>query len=85
MAGITHGDIDVFEPYDDYPMVVLIQMEDYGFCKKGEGAQFVEERDLKFDGDFPISTDGGQLSGGQPGRRDRRLHADRRGRHAVTR
>ena len=67
MAGITHGDVDVFEPYDDYPMVVLIQMEDYGFCKKGEGARFVEERDLRFDGDFPISTDGGQLSGGQPG------------------
>ncbi len=67
MAGVTHQNIDVFEPYDDYPMVVLIQMEDYGFCKKGEGAQFVEEHDLKFNGDFPISTDGGQLSGGQPG------------------
>lgn len=37
MAGVRHKDIDVFEPYDDYPMVVLIQMEDYGFCKKGEG------------------------------------------------
>ena len=35
MAGVQHQDIDVFEPYDDYPMVVLIQMEDYGFCKKG--------------------------------------------------
>lgn len=67
MAGVTHSDIDVFEPYDDYPMVVLIQLEDYGFCKKGEGAKFVEDRDLKFNGDFPISTDGGQLSGGQPG------------------
>lgn len=48
-------------------MVVLIQIEDYGFCKKNEGAKFVEERDLKFNGDFPISTDGGRLSGGQPG------------------
>jgi acetyl-CoA acetyltransferase len=67
MAGVQHQDIDVFEPYDDYPMIVLIQMEDYGFCKKGEGARFVEERDLTFKGDFPISTDGGQLSGGQPG------------------
>ncbi len=67
MAGVNHGDVDVFEPYDDYPMVVLIQIEDYGFCKKGEGAKFVEERDLRFSGDFPISTDGGQLSGGQPG------------------
>ncbi len=67
MAGVEHRDIDVFEPYDDYPMVVLIQMEDYGFCNKGEGAKFVAERNLRFDGDFPISTDGGQLSGGQPG------------------
>ena len=67
MAGVTHRDIDVFEPYDDYPMVVLIQMEDYGFCRKGEGGRFVEEHDLTMTGDFPISTDGGQLSGGQPG------------------
>jgi acetyl-CoA acetyltransferase len=67
MAGITHKDVDVFEPYDDYPMVVLIQMEDYGFCGKGEGGRFVEEHDLTLHGDFPISTDGGQLSGGQPG------------------
>lgn len=67
MAGVRHEEIDVFEPYDDYPMVVLIQMEDYGFCKKGEGGRFVEERDLTIRGDFPISTDGGQLSGGQPG------------------
>ena len=67
MAGVRHEDIDLFQPYDDYPMVVLIQMEDYGFCRKGEGARFVAERDLHFDGDFPISADGGQLSGGQPG------------------
>jgi acetyl-CoA acetyltransferase len=67
MAGVQHKDIDVFEPYDDYPMIVLMQMEDYGFCKKGEGGKFVEERDLTFTGNFPISTDGGQLSGGQPG------------------
>jgi acetyl-CoA acetyltransferase len=67
MAGVTHKDIDALEPYDDYPMIVLMQMEDYGFCKKGEGGRFVEEHDLGFEGDFPISTDGGQLSGGQPG------------------
>lgn len=67
MAGITPKDVDLFQPYDDYPMIVLIQMEDYGFCQKGEGARFAEERALRFDGDFPVSTDGGQLSGGQPG------------------
>lgn len=67
MAGVEHQDIDVFEPYDDYPMIVLMQYEDYGFCKKGEGGRFVEEHDLTFQGDLPTSTDGGQLSGGQPG------------------
>ncbi len=67
MAGVRHEDIDLFQPYDDYPFIVVMQIEDSGFCKKGEGGRFVEERNLRFDGDFPLSTDGGQLSGGQPG------------------
>ena len=67
MAGVKHADIDLFEPYDDYPFVAMMQLEDWGFCNKGEGGRFVEERDLRFHGDFPMSTDGGQLSGGQPG------------------
>lgn len=67
MAGVAHKDIDVFLPYDDYPFIVAMTIEDWGFAKKGEGGRFVEERNLRFDGDFPLSTDGGQLSGGQPG------------------
>lgn len=67
MAGVNHDDIQFFQPYDDYPFISMITMEDWGFCKKGEGGHFVEENDLRFDGDFPLSTDGGQLSGGQPG------------------
>ncbi len=67
MAGVTHDDIDFLQPYDDYPFIAMMTIEDHGFCKKGEGGRFVEERDLHFDGDFPMSTDGGQLSGGQPG------------------
>jgi acetyl-CoA acetyltransferase len=67
MAGIRHSDVDLFQPYDDFPFVVMMQLEDCGFCKKGEGGKFVEEHDLRFNGDFPLSTDGGQLSGGQPG------------------
>lgn len=67
MAGVTHDDIDLFEPYDDYPFITMMSIEDWGFCKKGEGGRFIEEHDLRFDGDFPVSTDGGQLSGGQPG------------------
>ncbi len=67
MAGVAHGDIDFLQPYDDYPFISMMTIEDWGFCKKGQGGGFVAEHDLKFDGDFPLSTDGGQLSGGQPG------------------
>jgi acetyl-CoA acetyltransferase len=66
-AGVRHEDIDLFQPYDDYPFVALMSIEDWGFCRKGEGGAFVAAHDLRFDGDFPMSTDGGQLSGGQPG------------------
>ena len=67
MAGGSPADIDFFQPYDDYPFVAIMTIEDHGFCAKGQGGRFVEEHDLHFDGDFPMSTDGGQLSGGQPG------------------
>ncbi len=67
MAGVRHEDIQFLQPYDDYPFISMMTIEDFGFCSKGEGGRFVEEHDLRFDGDFPLSTDGGQLSGGQPG------------------
>ena len=67
MAGVTHSDINFLQPYDDYPFIAMMTIEDSGFCRKGEGGKFVEDHDLHFDGDFPMSTDGGQLSGGQPG------------------
>ncbi|MBE2275101.1 MAG: thiolase family protein [Rhodobacteraceae bacterium] len=67
MAGIGPRDVDVFLPYDDYPFVVMLQLEHYGFCGPGAGGHFVETTDLSFAGDLPLSTDGGQLSGGQPG------------------
>ena len=67
MAGVQHKDINFLQPYDDYPFIAMMTIEDFGFCKKGEGGRFVEEHDLSFNGNFPMSTDGGQLSGGQPG------------------
>ena len=67
MAGVGPRDVDVFLPYDDFPFVVMLQLEHYGFCGRGEGGRFVEQTDLSFQGELPISTDGGQLSGGQPG------------------
>ena len=67
MAGVQHADVDFLQPYDDYPFISMMTIEDWGFCKKGEGGRFVDDHSLRFDGDFPLSTDGGQLSGGQPG------------------
>ena len=58
--------MDFFQPYDDYTIAVLMQIEDAGFCKKGEGGKFVRDHDLRFDGDFPVNTGGAQLSSGQP-------------------
>ena len=41
-------------------------LEDAGFCEKGEIGPFFDEVDTTYQGTFPINTDGGQLSGGQP-------------------
>ena len=64
---IKHQDIDLLEIYDDYPIAVMIQIEDLGFCKKGEGGKFVDAHDLTYRGDFPVNTGGGELSVGQAG------------------
>ena len=67
MAGITPGDVDFVQTYDDYPVIVMMQFEDLGFCEKGEAAAFVRSHDLTVGGDFPHNTSGGQLSVGQAG------------------
>jgi acetyl-CoA acetyltransferase len=67
MAGARPEDIDLVQPYDDYPVIVMLQLEDLGFCGKGEAPAFVREHRLTFDGDFPSNTSGGQLSAGQAG------------------
>jgi len=53
--------------YDDYPVIVMMQFEDLGFCKKGEGPDFVRSHGLTAGGSFPQNTSGGQLSAGQAG------------------
>ena len=67
MAGIGPDAIDVMETYDDYPVIVMMQFEDLGFCAKGEGPDFVRQHDLTVGGTFPQNTSGGQLSAGQAG------------------
>lgn len=67
MAGVSPADVDVLETYDDYPVISLMQMEDLGFCEKGEGPQFIRENTFTVDGSFPVNSSGGQLSVGQAG------------------
>jgi acetyl-CoA acetyltransferase len=67
MAGVGPADIDVVEVYDDYPIISLMQIEDLGFCGKGEGPDFVRRHSFEVDGSFPLNTSGGQLSVGQAG------------------
>jgi acetyl-CoA acetyltransferase len=67
MAGVNPGHLDFVQTYDDYPVISMMQFEDLGFCKKGEGAEFVRSHDLTIDGNFPHNTSGGQLSVGQAG------------------
>ncbi|MDA4129809.1 MAG: thiolase family protein [Thaumarchaeota archaeon] len=66
-ARLEPKDMHLFEPYDDYTIAVLMQLEDAGFCRKGEGGKFVEDTDLSYKGALPVNTGGGQLSGGQAG------------------
>jgi acetyl-CoA acetyltransferase len=64
-AGICASDIDVALLYDHFTPMVLMQLEDYGFCGKGEGGAFVESGAIRFDGgSIPVNTHGGQLSEG---------------------
>jgi acetyl-CoA acetyltransferase len=68
MAGLGRKEIDVAQIYDCYTIAVLMTLEDYGFCRKGQGGRFVEEGRLTLDGDLPLNTSGGLLSEtGMPG------------------
>ncbi|AQS51714.1 acetyl-CoA acetyltransferase [Paenalcaligenes hominis] len=67
MAHVRPEHIDFLETYDDYPVINVMQFEDLGFCKKGEGPQFIRDHSFTIEGSFPFNTSGGQLSVGQAG------------------
>ncbi len=68
-AGLTPRDVDVAELYDAFTYMLLVTLEDLGFCKKGEGGPFVADRRLRLGGELPTNTDGGGLSAVHPGQR----------------
>jgi acetyl-CoA acetyltransferase len=62
MAGVTPDDVDVALLYDHFSSMVLMQLEDYGFCGIGESGPFVAEGNTKIGGKIPTNTHGGHLS-----------------------
>jgi acetyl-CoA acetyltransferase len=73
MAGVKHGDISFLQLYDDYIVVVYLQIEDLGFCEKGD-LNFFERTDFTFKGQLPIQTSGGMINVGQPSTAGGTLH-----------
>lgn len=64
MAGVGPGEIDVAELYDCFTYSVLVQLEDYGFCAKGDGGPYAASGAIALDGELPVNTHGGFLSEG---------------------
>ena len=68
MAGCRPQQIDVAQIYDCFTITPLITLEDYGFCKKGQGGNFGEDGRIEIGGELPMNTSGGLLSeSGMPG------------------
>jgi acetyl-CoA acetyltransferase len=61
-AGITPKDVDVAQIYENFTGMVIMSIEDHGFCKRGEGGPFVENGRIEIGGELPINTSGGNLA-----------------------
>ncbi|HLY83171.1 MAG TPA: hypothetical protein VKQ71_09295 [Acidimicrobiales bacterium] len=68
-AGVRPEEIDVCQLYDAFTYMLLVTLEDLGFCARGEGGPFVEDGRLRVGGALPTNTDGGGLSACHPGQR----------------
>ena len=67
MSGLRPTDMDFAQLYDCFTPTVLVELEDLGFCNKGEGGAFVESGALLPGGSLPVNTHGGRLSHSHPG------------------
>jgi len=63
-AGITPEDVDVTGSYDAFTFTTMLQLEEYGFCKKGEGGDYVSSGVIELGGKRPNNTSGGHLCEG---------------------
>ena len=67
MSGLKPSDMDFAQLYDCFTPTVLVELEDLGFCAKGEGGAFVDSGALAPGGSLPVNTHGGLLSHSHPG------------------
>ena len=63
-AGITPEDVDITGSYDAFTFTTMLQLEEYGFCKKGEGGEYVSSGIIELGGQRPNNTSGGHLCEG---------------------
>ena len=61
-TGLDPKDIDAMFVYDSFSMLTLFAIENFGFCKPGEGLEFIQDGRIEYDGDFPVNTNGGHLA-----------------------
>ena len=66
MAGITPGDVDVAEVHDCFTISEIVEYEELGFCKKGEGGSFIEEGRSDYGGEVVVNPSGGRIGMGHP-------------------
>jgi acetyl-CoA C-acetyltransferase len=66
MAGCEAKDIHVADVHDCFTIAEIMAYEDLGFCKKGEGGKFIEEKQTYMDGKIPVNVDGGLKAKGHP-------------------
>jgi acetyl-CoA acetyltransferase len=66
-SGVTREEIDVASLYDCFPVTVARDLEEMGFCERGEGAAYIHAGHLTLEGKMPTNTDGGLLSSSHPG------------------
>jgi len=69
MAGMDHNEVDLCTIYDSFTITLLVTLENLGFCKPGEGGDFVQEGRIGLGGALPVNPDGGGLSSNHPGMR----------------
>jgi acetyl-CoA C-acetyltransferase len=66
MAGVGPKDIKVAQVHDCFTIAEIMAYEDLGFCKKGEGGKFIEEKETYIGGKIPVNIDGGLKAKGHP-------------------